>query len=199
MFQLFETIKCKDGNLFNLEFHQARFENAQREYFGIKTRIKLINEIAIPDFARIGLFRCRITYTEKIEKIEFIVHRYREIKSLKLVEDNKIDYHFKYANRENLHNLFELRGNCDDIIIVQNEGLTDSYTANLVLYNGKNWITPDTPLLPGTQRAKLLKECKIFERSVKIHDLPKYTKAGLINALNNLEEMPVIEIGNIYR
>jgi 4-amino-4-deoxychorismate lyase len=98
-----------------------------------------------------------------------------------------------------LHNLFELRGNCDDIIIVQNECLTDSYTANLVLYNGKNWITPDTPLLAGTQRARLLKEGKIFEGAVKIHDLPKYSKAGLINALNNLEEMPVIEIENIYR
>lgn len=198
MSPLLETIKCKDGKLFNLDFHQARFENAQKEYVGILPKTKLFDTIEIPEFAKTGLFRCRVTFSKQIDKIEFIPHNYREILSLKLVEDNNIDYRYKYANREKLQRLFDLRGNCDDIIIVKNGFITDSFIANLVLFDGKNWFTPDTPLLPGTQRAKLLKEEKIFESRINIDNLRKFEKVGLINALNNLEEMPKIEIRHVF-
>ena len=197
MSRLFETIKCIDGKLFNMEFHQARFENACMEYFGISAEIKLIERIEIPDFAKKGLFRCRVTYTSQIEKIEFIPHQYREIKSLKLVEVNEIDYHFKYADRERLQQLFRNRGDCDDIIIVKNGCVTDSFAANLVFFDGLKWWTPDTPLLAGTQRKKLLTEGKIFERRIPTSDISKYSKVGLINALNDFNEMPLIDIANI--
>ncbi len=198
MCPLLETIKCKDGKLFNLEFHQARFENSQKEYFGISTKIKLSKEIEIPEFAKTGLFRCRLTYTKQIDLIEFFPYKYREINSLNLIEDNEIDYNYKYFNREKLNKLFTKRGNCDDIIIVKNGCLTDSFVANLVFFDGEKWFTPDTPLLPGTQRAKLLREEKIVECRITINDLPKYQKVGLINALNDMEEMQIISRENIY-
>jgi 4-amino-4-deoxychorismate lyase len=180
-----------------MEFHQARFEKARRDFFGFSTRINLIESIEIPDFAKTGLFRCRVTYSKQIEKIEFIPHQYREIKSLKLVEDNEIDYRFKFDDRERLNLLFEKRGTCDDIIIVKNDCITDSSFANTVFFDGEHWWTPDSPLLPGTQRAKLLSEKKVSECRITYKDISKFTKAGLINALNNLEEMPEIEISNI--
>lgn len=194
---LFETIKCSDGKLFNIEFHQARFEKARKEYFDISTEIKLWESIEIPEFAKSGLFRCRITYAEQIDKIEFILYQHREIQSLKLVEDDEIDYRFKYANRERLQKLFGNRGSCDDIIIIKNGCVTDSYAANLVFFDGKKWWTPDTPLLAGTQRKKLLTEGKILECRITSSDISKYKKVGLINALNDFEEMPVIDIANI--
>jgi 4-amino-4-deoxychorismate lyase len=197
MCQLLETIKCKDGKLFNMEFHQARFEKAQKEYFTISSKINLIEKIAVPEFAKNGLFRCRLTYSEQIDSIEFLPYRYRNINSLKLVEDNEIDYGYKYTNREKLNLLFEERGNCDDIIIVKNGYLTDSFVANLVLFDGNKWWTPDTPLLPGTQRAKLLQNKTICKCRITINDLSKYKKAGLINALNDFEEMQVVSIENI--
>jgi 4-amino-4-deoxychorismate lyase len=192
MFQLFETIKCKDGKLFNMEFHQARFEKACREYFGISAAINLPESIEIPEFAKTSLFRCRVTYSKQIEKIEFIPHQYREIKSLKLVEDNEIDYRFKTVDRERLNILFEKRGIRDDIIIVKNGRITDSTYANLVFFDGENWWTPDTPLLEGTQRKKLLSEGKIFECRITPSDIEKYKIFGLINAMQDLEKMPVI-------
>lgn len=195
---LFETIKCSNGKLFNMEFHQARLEKACVEYFGISAEIKLIERIEIPDFAKTGLFRCRVTYTSQIEKIEFIPHQYRQIQSLKLVVDNDIDYRLKYADRERLQQLFGNRGDCDDIIIVKNECVTDSFAANLVFFDGKKWWTPDTPLLAGTQRKKLLTEGKIFERRITTSDISKYSKVGLINALNDFDEMPKIDIANIF-
>jgi 4-amino-4-deoxychorismate lyase len=197
MSRLFETIKCSEGKLFNMEFHQSRFEKACREFFGFSTHINLIESIEIPEFAKTGLFRCRVTYSKQIDKIEFIPHQYREIKSLKLIEDNEIDYRFKFDDRERLNRLFEQRGTCDDIIIVKNGLITDSSYANIIFYDERKWWTPDSPLLPGTQRAKLLSEKKISACRITYKDISKYKKAGLINALNNMEEMPEIEIANI--
>ncbi len=192
MFQLFETIKCDNGILFNMEIHQARFDNAFREYFKTSPKINLLECIEIPEFAKVGLFRCRVTYSQQIEKIEFFPHQYRKIKSLKLVDDNSIDYRFKYANRERLQQLSDKRGDCDDILIVQNGCITDSFAANPVFFDGEKWWTPDTPLLPGTQRAKFLAEHKIFECRITPEDIGKYEKAGLINAMQDLDDMPVI-------
>lgn len=197
MSRLFETIKCIDGKLFNMEFHQERFEKSCAEYFGIDTKLHHLESIEIPEFAKNGLFRCRVTYSKQIDKIEFIPHQYKKIKSLKLLEDNEIDYRFKFDNRERLNCLFEQRGTCDDIIIVKNGCITDSSYANIIFFDGIRWWTPDSPLLPGTQRSKLLSENKISACRITYKDILKYKKAGLINALNNMEEMPEIEIENI--
>ena len=68
---LLETIKCIDGELYNLEFHQARFDLARKNLFSNTYQIILAEVIYISDAHKTGLFRCRITYSKKIEKIEF--------------------------------------------------------------------------------------------------------------------------------
>jgi 4-amino-4-deoxychorismate lyase len=42
-----------------------------------------------------------------------------------------------------------------------------------------------------------LSEKKISACRITYKDISKYKKVGLINALNNMEEMPEIEIANI--
>lgn len=198
MSQLLETIKCKDGKLFNLEFHQARFDQARKIFFKNNDKILLSEAIEITKEFKTGLFRCRIVYTNTINKIEFIAHHLRKVKSLKIVEDNKIDYRFKYSDRKRLNELYKKRNDCDDILILKNGYISDSFTANPVFFDGKEWWTPDTPLLPGTQRARLINENKIFVCRIMRKDLSKYQKVGLINAMWNLEEMPEISIDNIF-
>ncbi len=197
MSQLFETIKCKDGNLPDLRWHNARMEHALGEVFGISGKIDLERHIIVPENCRTGLFRCRVTYAEQIVKIEFIPHKYRKIESLKLVVDNGIDYRFKFADRGALHKLFEKRGDCDDILIIKNGCVTDSFTANPVFFDGKKWWAPDTYLLKGTQRERLLYERKVNSCRISPGDFSKYKKVGLINALQDLEDMPVIRIENV--
>lgn len=192
MSQLLETIKCKDGRLFNLNEHNFRFNKARKEYFGLSDAINLEEIIQTPKNAKKGLFRCRVVYSKTIEKIEFIPHQFRKIRSLKLVEDNEIDYIFKYSDRNRLQGLFVQRANCDDIIIVKNGCITDSFTANLIFFDGKKWWTPDTPLLQGTQRRLLINESKIFECKITVNDLRKYEKVGLINAMWDLDNMPEV-------
>jgi 4-amino-4-deoxychorismate lyase len=115
-----------------------------------------------------------------------------------LVECNQFDYSYKYENRTFLNQLFQKRGNCDDILIIKNGVVTDSYYANVVFYDGKNWCTPNTPLLPGTQRAKLLQNGKIRETCVTIKSISKYSLIGLINAMQDLENMPAVAIDKIF-
>lgn len=198
MSQLLETIKCKNGKLFNLYWHNSRFNKARKEHFGLFNEIDLGEVITIPENSKKGMFRCRILYSKTIDKIEFIPHLFREIKNLKLVEANEIDYKFKYSNRKNINELLEKRGVCDDIIIVKNNSIADSSTANLLFFDGQKWWTPDAPLLPGTKRAKLIDENKISVCRITLQDISKYKKVGLINALWDMEEMPVILTENIY-
>jgi len=195
--KLFETIKCKDGEFYNLEFHQARFDLARKEYYGISKKISLKEILIVPENCKTGLFRCRVIYTEEIEKVEFVPHQIRKVNSLKLVYDNEIEYGYKSANREKLSSLFNQRGDCDDILIVKNGFVTDSYTANPIFFDGQHWWAPDTTLLPGTQRAKLISERKIQVYPIGRYDITKYKFVGLINAMQNFDDMPVISTQNI--
>jgi len=194
---LIETIKCANGQCCNLAFHQSRFNFSRKQLFPKSANISLNSEIKVPEFAQTGIFRCRVLYSSTIEKIEFLPYKKRTITSLKLVADNTIDYRYKYADRKMLETLFEHRGSCDDILVVKNDCISDSFTANPVFWDGQNWWTPDTPLLPGTQRAKLLDEQKIKVCRISVNDLAKYQKVGLINAMQDLEHMPVLDIQQI--
>ncbi len=196
---LFESIKCNDGKLINLEFHQERFNRSRKIYFECDKMLFLSDIISIPEVCKSGVFRCRVTYSDKIEKIEFLSYQFRKVESLKLVYDETIDYQFKYNDRQYLDQLYKRRENCDDILIVKNNCITDSYTANPIFFDGENWWTPNTVLLPGTQRAKLLQEGKIFTRRITINDISKFSRIGLINAFQSMENMPVIDIKNIFR
>ena len=197
MFRLLETIKCIDGKLQNLNYHQQRVEKSVAEIYRSGIVIDLANEISIPGFAKNGLYKCRLVYSNVIEKADFSAYQFRQIKSLKVVEANKIDYHLKFENRLELEQLFSKRGDCDDIIIVKNGLVTDSFAANLVFFDGTTWWTPNSPLLPGTQRKRLLDTEKISEQTIRIKDLHNFQKAGLINAFNSIEEMPLIDVADI--
>ncbi len=197
--QLLETIKCLDGQLYNLPFHQSRFNLARKQFFLDAQPLLLAEITEVPEFAQTGLFRCRVLYSANIEKVEFLPHQYRSVKSLKLVEADNIDYAYKYENRQLLQVLYEQRGDADDILIVKNDCITDSFTANPVFFDGTHWWTPNTPLLPGTQRAHLLEKGQIKVCRITTADLTKYQKVGLINAMQDLENMPVVEINSILR
>ena len=97
-----------------------------------------------------------------------------------------IDYHLKYSDRAIFNELLKQKGDCDEIIIVKQGKITDCTIGNLILRQGSQWFTPDSPLLIGTQRSKLLKERKIIERKILLSDLPLFEEIRLINALNSI-------------
>jgi 4-amino-4-deoxychorismate lyase len=112
-------------------------------------------------------------------------HEYkkREISSLKLVYCDDISYRFKSTCRDRLSELYALRDECDDVLIVKNSLITDTSIANIAFFDSIRWVTPASPLLKGTTREKLLREGKIFEENIHVDDLERFSKVALMNAM----------------
>lgn len=194
---LFETIRLQDGTFQNLEFHTHRLNKSRKEIFGSCDIIYLEKLIRIPETSTKGIVKCKVLYGIQVEEITFEAYTPRAITSLKLIEDNTISYRHKYSDRSHLNSLLSKRGNCDDILIVKNGLITDASFANIILYNGSQWITPAMPLLEGTMRSYLIANRCIYEKDIAVNDLQQYQKARLINALLPLETSHDILLKNI--
>lgn len=198
MYQLVESLKLKDGVIPNLEYHNERMNRSKAELFPGSSEVDLEREIEIPANCHLGIFKIRILYDQLIRSIEIEPYSYRSIQSLKVVHHESIDYHLKYTDRQILQELFAQRGNCDDIIIVKNGFITDSFASNLLFFDGNSWFTPNTPLLKGTKRQFLLDEGIIIEKEIREVDIRNYQKVGLINAMIDFDEMPVMPVEKIF-
>ncbi len=198
MCQLVESLKLKDGMIRNLDYHQKRMNYAREELFHGFNPIDLSTEISIPDNCKSGVFKVRIVYGRSIENIEIEPYQFRIIQSLKVVHHESVDYHLKFNDRQILQELFAQRGNCDDIIIIKNGFVGDSFAANLLFFDGAKWFTPTTPLLKGTKRQFLLEHGIISEMEIRVDDIQKFQKVGMVNAMIDFEEMPVIKIDQIW-
>lgn len=198
MFQLVEAIRIEDKKLHHIALHNQRFNLARTKLFGLHDAIDLRNHIQIPDNITTNRYKCRISTTDGIHiQVGITLYEQRKIESLKLVPVEKIDYAIKSNQRQALDLAFEQRGNCDDIIIVQNECLTDSWAANVILTDGFKWYTPNTPLLKGIQREYLISIGEIVERRISVKDLSFFNGVKLINAMIDFERAPFIKIENI--
>lgn len=182
-----ETIKVKDGVFYNLPLHIARLERTAVHFFGMAPSLKL-SEGMIPEMLKIGLVKCRVTYSSEIISIEFEPYAFRRISSLTLVEDNDIDYMYKSVDRNSLNTLYSQRNSGDDTLIVKNGWITDTSYANVVFENAQGLFTPKSYLLGGIKRQYLLEKGIIKELAVSKHDIASFTKLYLINAMIDLED-----------
>ena len=178
-----ESIRLEDGALHNLHYHNLRTNRTRRELLGIRHEINLDEYIHIPGDYDSGLYKCRVTYGEQIVSVELEEYVVRRPQLLKLVEGKDIDYAYKYADRTALDALYEERENCDDILIIKEGRVTDTSYANVAFYDGKDWITPDTPLLKGTRRQELLDNGLITEGPILVGDMDNYQRILLFNAM----------------
>jgi 4-amino-4-deoxychorismate lyase len=195
---LLETLRIKNGEIRNLEFHNRRFNASREKMFGIRRTADLREYIQVPVDLGFGTYRCRILYRETIEKIEFLPHQPSKVSSLKLVYHDGIEYSLKYADRELLGRLLEQKDDCDEILIVKNGYITDTSIGNICFLAGDGaWLTPDTPLLNGTMRMCLLERGRIRETSIRPEDLNIYRGAKMINCIMDLDSAPLIEMSDI--
>ena len=116
---------------------------------------------------------------------------------MQAVRDDLINYTYKYADRTRLQLLFDQRKDADEIIIIKKGLVTDCFIGNLVFFDGQNWLTPDQPLLRGTQREKLLAEAKIKAVRITEEMLFTFEEIGVINVFYDLENMPRLKDSQI--
>ncbi len=195
MCRLVETIKLKDGIFENMDIHNERFNISRKSLFSLNEIIDLNEILKLHEFSKTGLFKCRVVYNQEILKVEFIPYVLKQIYSLRLV-NAEIKYPYKYEDRTDINKLFELRENCDDILIVNNDRMTDTSAANIAFFDGDRWYTPLKPLLKGTEREKLLRSKKIFGEDIRLSDLNKFQKATIFSTMVNFCDI-IIPVTNI--
>ena len=199
MSRLVESIKIENGNMLNVGFHNERMIRSLYGIFGVKKEPDIEKLIVVPEFAKTGVYKCRLIYDDKSSHVEFIPYIIKPVRSLKLIIDENICYPYKYVERDNLNRLMDLRGDCDDILIVKNGMVTDSSYANVVFSDSAGkCVTPATFLLPGIMRASLLSRGLLMEVSISSSDIKKYTEVKLINAMFGLDDTQPIPINSIF-
>jgi len=195
---LLETIKIVEHNLINLEYHQQRVNRSIRDLFNKNGRINLNEKIKVPAHLGKGLYKCRVIYNLEIKKVEFLSYKPPEITTLKLVPCNDLNYSYKFENRQAITELFDLKGRCDDILILRNDLITDTSFCNIIFSDGNNWITPSKPLLKGTQREYLLEKGMVYEAKIKSSDIYNFNSFKLINAMIDFEISQTLPVTNIF-
>lgn len=178
-----ETICLLDGQLLNLNYHEARLNRTRALLWGEDEPWSLQQLLPLKDLPNEGLYKCRLVYEREFQKFEWEPYTRRPIASLKKVYDNQISYSFKYLDRSPLVHLFAQRENYDDVLIIKNGLLTDTSYCNIALYNGTEWHTPDSPLLDGTQRAFLIDSGTVKEIPIEEKSLNQYSSIRLFNAM----------------
>jgi len=183
MYLFFETIRISNGIAQNVDYHQRRMDNTIRLKLGSSNLPELTEIISVPESFTQGIVKCKIEYTSQDYHMSFDHYNPRTIKSLKLVYCNSINYAHKYCDRQLLNDLFEKRANCDDILIVKNGRISDTSFSNIALFDGYTWYTPDSPLLPGTARARMIDSGVLKEMKISDHDLHDFQSFELINSM----------------
>lgn len=180
---LVETMYVDNGVIRNSRFHTERFNRSRHELLGIAAVDDIASVVRVPDGFLSGIFRCRMIYGREAGEISFDAVPPKMVRSLRLVEGGGIDYSSKYLDRKALDALYTERRGCDDIIIVKGGLVTDTFSGNIIFYNGTEWHTPSAPLLKGTMRQSLIESGFVTERVIAPDDLCRYEKFSIISAL----------------
>lgn len=196
--QLIESIRLEDGKIPLLRFHQKRVNRSRFLLFGIKKQLNLSTFLQEQELPSRGLHKLRLVYDKEIQSFSCQAYNIKKIQSLRIVEASELNYRHKYADRSALDLAYTYRNGCDDILISQHQFVTDTYYANIALFDGRKWWTPAHPLLKGTRRAALIHDKVLHPSVIRTPDLKYFKEARLINAMIPLEESPSIAIEHIY-
>jgi len=190
--RILETIQIQNGEIRQISYHQARMNAARKQLWQCDDVIDLASNLLVPTEHQTGIVRCRVVYQQEIEEIQFIPYQWKDIRKIKVVEAPRIDYAIKWLERNIFTQLLQENADADEVIIAQNGWVSDATIANLAFWDGKQWFTPNTPLLKGTKRQYLLDTHQIAEKAIQVEDLKHFEKVCLINTFRDLSHKDAI-------
>ena len=197
MFPLFESICVENYQLKLSEFHQKRMDNSYLKLFNAKNKWsikKIFKSLKIESNHK---YKFKINYSDTKYSVSLKKYFNKKIKSLQCVELNDYSYDLKYTDRSTINKNYKYKYLCDDILIIKNGFVTDTSYCNIVFFDGLRWITPKYPLLKGVQRNFLLKNKKIFEKKIKINQIPNYKSFVLINSMIEFNINEAVNVNKI--
>ncbi len=190
--ELFESIRVENGQVMNLDYHQKRLmQNSQIDLYNLASNLQIKSKSTV--------YKWRLSYLNNdVISSSITEYKPKDISTLKLIECNNIEYGKKYNDRSIINSLLEKRGQCDDILIVKNNYISDTSFSNILFKKEDKWFTPLNPLLKGTCRARLLDEKIIIEDNISVSDLPNFNSFMLINAMLNFSLDRAKDLCTIY-
>ncbi len=198
MFRFIETICYEQRRFHRIELHNERLNRTRTHFFGKLPEIRLELLLSVPAVLINETVKCTVTYGIEISDIEYTVYTVRQIKSLKLVSDNAIDYAFKYADRSIFKTMLQNNLQYDDILIVKNGLLTDISYANTIYLHENIWYSQRNPLLFGTRLQSYVREGRVTPALLTPADLIRFSEVRIINAMISIENSPVIPIEAVF-
>ena len=183
MYQFFESICVKDGIALNLSMHQSRV-NKTLDAFNVSNHgiilASIVDELTLPAE---GLYKLRISYDlNGNHQSACNAYQYKQILNFALVDIMGQGYDYKFSNRDWINEAL-IQSDKDEIVMHDGGLIKDCSYTNIVFYDGVNWYTPATPLLEGTQRAKLIEAGVIQPKALYVQDIPNFKKFKCINAM----------------
>ena len=196
MYQFIESIKIKNGQTFLLNLHQQRVYQTFAN-FHHKCIINLHALFSSLQPPQKGLYKWRFIYNLNGDfEHQFIPYSFTEIKDFELVENNEIDYYFKYLDRTHLDTM-KKQSLAQEIIIVKKGFITDTTFSNLIFLKNGIWHTPKTFLLNGVQRFNLIHLGIIQETEINLEKLKEFSHFQIINAMNDFNSSFIYPINKI--
>jgi 4-amino-4-deoxychorismate lyase len=194
MYRFIESIRLENHRLQHLEWHNKRLNETREHFFPSAAKLALEELLVMPENLDNGVYKCRIVYGEELVDVNFQPYIPKRVQSLKLVTDDYADYTYKFENRAKLELLLTQKGEADDILIVRDQCITDTSFSNIAFFDGLHWYTPDTYLLNGTCRQRLLAEGILRETHITLHNLCYFEEMRPINAMLVLERTPSVRL-----
>jgi 4-amino-4-deoxychorismate lyase len=180
----FETIKSQNSLLHHINYHNARLNKTRAKLYNATNPINLRDFITTINSKE--LFRCKVTYSKEIERVEFFEYKVKEFKSFKFINID-FDYKFKYLDRSLIDS--SSKAGFDDVIFIKRGFITDTSIANIAIFDGINWISPKKPLLNGTTVTRL--SYKLKRRDLTIKDILNSKRVAILNAMLGFKDLGV--------
>lgn len=184
---LFESIRVNDGQVPLLNFHQQRIDLSYSNIFKKASTFNL-KECIEPFLKKDGIQKCRFIYDDKNYNVEVIDYQLIEPKRIGWLRiDPNFNYSFKFFNRSFFNKIKEVYSHCDEIILIQNNEITDSTYCNLVVYLNGQWTLPTSYLLNGVERSRIISKYKFTIEPISIDNFLSAKEYKLINAMRPFE------------
>ncbi|PNE29491.1 hypothetical protein BHU09_01375 [Tannerella sp. oral taxon 808] len=192
-----ETIRIQDGHAHHMADHIERMRRTALHFGFTAPTLPADLDALVPHTLRTGIVRCRIVYGHTLRELTFTPYRRRRLERLIAVDAGAMDYAFKYADRSPLERPNIPLSKADELLFIRGGYVTDTSYTNLILRRGDELLTPDTFLLDGTCRRRLLRTAQVRIATIRLSDLSAYDELLLVNAMMPLGEalrLPVTSV-----
>jgi len=187
-----ESIGVYEGQAPLLPYHQERVDRTFAAFYPGQKPLDLLELWQQTNFSPEKV-KWRIAYNAHEHNAEILSFPNRNIERLQVVQDDTIEYAYKFTERESLDALYANKSDvADEILIIRNGLLTDAYYYNIVVKTESGLLTPRTPLLAGVMRAYCLEKEQVQLADIRMNDLKNSEGIYLINSLHPLERAAFI-------